>query len=54
MKHIKFFQMDGAEISTIERTQPLYSHNTPNATHTLKCEEPRKTALDSLSILKYD
>ncbi len=32
MRRIKFFQMDGAGIATIERTQPLYSHNTPNLT----------------------
>lgn len=43
MRHAEVFQMDGVEISIIERPRPLHNHDTPNATHhtyTLKYEEP--------------
>ena len=43
LEHAKVIQIDGVEISIIERPRPLPGHDTPNATHntyTPKCEEP--------------
>ena len=48
--HVEVYQMDGSEISIIERPRPLHGHETPPP-YALKCEEREKQsralALDS-------
>jgi len=45
--------MDGVAISIIGRPRPLPGPDTPNPAHntyTLKCEEPQKVALGTVSL----
>ena len=51
--HVEVFQMDGVAISIIGRPRPLPGPDTPNPAHntyTLKCEEPQKVALGTVSL----